>query len=1316
MRRAAKITLWSLTGLVAVLVLAVVALLIGANTESGRGAIEKLTYRLTGGTVRVSGLHGSLPSHLLIDQLELVDERGVWLSAQHIRLDWSPLAYLHGALHIENLQAANLTMQRLPQSSSTSTNSADPSIPHIDVQHVILDVVHLGAELTGAPATVAAQGSVHLRSVRDMSIEVSAHRIDGDGTYDLQLRFDPRRMDAALKLHEPANGPLENILSVPGLGALDATLNLSGLRSAEQLDLMLQAGGLTGKANGSFNLTELSADLDFAFDAPAMTPRVDLSWQRASLHGRWHGSVKSPSADGHLEVINLSLPGDTKIANVVADLSADHGAAELRGNVAGLAIPGQPQLLKGDPLNLDATLRLDDASRPLNLTATHKLFALRAQAVTAGTQRVDFDLRLLNLAPLAALGGQVVRGTATVKGKVDGYPAAPHWVVDARADLEPGKQFWAAAMGRQANLQLEGTYKDQRLEIASAKLSGKALTVSADGSLAGQQLKARWSLAVSELNTLASAIAGNAQASGSLNGPLNSLNSELQLKTSVSVRGAPSGVIEAQAKIAGLPSAPNGVIGAKGQLDGAPLVVDVTVARGPGPAFHADIREASWKSARANGNITVPGGGTPVHGQVSVNIDSLSDLENVLGTRVGGSLSANITLKPDQHNTHAHLQLDGHSVSFGQFAGDAHLSGEGALNAFDFDAGVDVPSLRGAPASLVSHGVLNLDAQQVSLQSALFKYRGQDIHLLAPARIDFANGLSVDALKLGAQKAQLELQGKVAPELALHVSLSQVSPQLINAFSPGLLSGGSIDGRADLHGDAAAPTGEVALNATNLLFADDAALGLPPANFHLDAKLRGNTADLEARLDAGAASSLHVSGKAPIASDGAVELKISGKLDAGLANPLLEARGQHAGGQLDVDAAVGGSVSDPQIGGTFTLTKGSLRDYGRGISLSDINAQLEGKAGALQIKSFTAAAAPGTLSMSGTVGVLQKGIPVDLKITATNAQPIVSKLVTANLNADLHVIGSAREQLAIDGTVHLNRTQIGIPNGLPPNVAVLDVRRRGKAAAVIADKPLIITLRVAVQAPQEIIVQGRGLDAEMGGDLQVSGTVDSPQVSGNFDLQRGSFSLSGNRLNFTAGQVSFNGNGLKNKIDPTLDFTAQSTLSDGTVATIHISGFADAPQFSFTSSPSYPQDEIMARLLFGVPGAQLTALQLAQTGYALATLSGVGGEGSMNPLVKIQKSLGLDRLNVGAGTTTTTATGTENSGASIEAGRYISKRVYIEAKQSTTGTSQLQADVDLTKHLKLQTRLGNGTASSLQGTTPDNDPGSSIGLVYTFEY
>ncbi len=449
-----------------------------------------------------------------------------------------------------------------------------------------------------------------------------------------------------------------------------------------------------------------------------------------------------------------------------------------------------------------------------------------------------------------------------------------------------------------------------------------------------------------------------------------------------------------------------------------------------------------------------------------------------------------------------------------------------------------------------------------------------------------------------------------------------------------------------------------------------------------------------------------------------MDLKIHGSLDVGLINPLLEARGEHATGELLVDATVAGSVDSPQIGGTINLAKGSMRDYVRGLSLTDISAAIVGSQGALNIKSFTAAAAPGSVSMTGTVGVLQRGIPVDLNIKADNAQPVVSKLVTANFSADLHVKGTARERLDVTGTVDLHRTLIGIPNSLPPNVAVLDVRRRGKAAPAVPDKPLIVGLDVRVRAPQQILVQGRGLDAEVGGNLRIAGTTDEPRVSGRFDLQRGSFSIAGNKLNFTPpGGVSFNGAGLKNKIDPTLDFTAQTTMQDtsGTVtATLRITGPADAPQFEFTSTPTLPQDEIMARLLFGRPAQQLSGLQLAQTGAALATLSGVGGDGSLNPLVKLQKSLGLDRLTVGAATTNT-ATGTENSGASIEAGRYISKRVYIVAKQTTTGTSQLEADVELTKHLKLQTRLGNGTASVL-GTTPENDPGSSVGLTYQIEY
>ena len=153
-----------------------------------------------------------------------------------------------------------------------------------------------------------------------------------------------------------------------------------------------------------------------------------------------------------------------------------------------------------------------------------------------------------------------------------------------------------------------------------------------------------------------------------------------------------------------------------------------------------------------------------------------------------------------------------------------------------------------------------------------------------------------------------------------------------------------------------------------------------------------------------------------------------------------------------------------------------------------------------------------------------------------------------------------------------------------------------------------------------------------------------------------------------------------------------------------ITGYADAPQISLTSTPELPQDEVLARLLFGVSVKELSALQIAQIGSGLATISGVGG-GGFNPLMAVQKTLGLDRLSVG------TAAG---GGATVQAGRYVSSRVYVGAKQTLSGSTQAQVQVDLTKHLKLQATIGSG--GSVQGATPENDPGSSIGLSYQFEY
>ena len=1330
MRRALKFSAWVIGSLTVLILLSVGALFIAGNTGSGRAMIAKLSHRLTSGHVSLSGLAGSFPAHLTLERLELSDDRGVWLTAERVTLDWSPSALLARRLQIDALHAASVDMERLPESSRNARSNAPVSIPRIDAAAVTVDIVRLGPELAGSPASLVLQGNAHLRSLQDMIINAAAHRINGDGDYDLQLRFDPQRMDAALTLHEPAGGPLENLLRLPGLGALAATLNLSGPRAAERLDLSIDAGGFRGRAQGSLNLDDPSADVDFAVDSPALAPRTDLAWQRASVHGRWHGSVKAPQAQAHIEADQLRLPGGTELATLKADLTASSGNAALHALVGGLQLPGrQARLLRDSPVTIDASMRLDQAARPVDLTASQRLFSLHAvtelSPAATGRRSATLELRLPNVTPFAEIVGQNVRGSALLKAQLSMEAEAWHVVLDATAALGVGTQVWSGAVGERPALQLTGALTERAIVLESMKFTGRAVSLTANGEVSRSApgspiqspatVRARWDFMASDLKLWSPLLAGTLKATGHVDGPDTALTAEAQVTSALSVRGSPTGTLSAAIAMRGLPSAPSGTLVAQGSLDGAPVHVDVAVKRSQPGSVRALIGRADWKSAHMDGDITVATATGQSQGQLRLQMGQLAELEHLIGMKVAGSLAGTVVLHPDQGRTHAQAHIDARDLAAGPIVGNAQLTADGIGDAVGFKLELQVPKLNGNAASMSASGTLNVDSRVIAVAQAVVNYRDQHVRLLSPARIALANGVSVDMLKLGLQQALFQVEGEISPALNLRATLRQLQPSLVNVFAPALLASGTIEASAQLQGSLASPTGQVRLTASGLTPSDDAAFGLPPLELRATAQLTGDTADIDARLLAGSTSRFSVTGRAPLSADGALNLKISGTLDVGMINPLLEARGQHAAGELRVDATVAGSAAAPQIGGTVNLTNGSARDYVRGLSLTDISAAIIGSEGTLQIKTFTATAAPGTVSMTGTVGVLQAGLPLDLKIRAANAQPIASKLITSNLNAELHVSGTARARLDIAGTIHLNRTLIGIPNSLPLNVAVLDVRRRGKAKPAAPDKPLVIGLDIAVQAPQEILVQGRGVDAEMGGDLHIGGTTESPSVTGEFDLipGRGSLSIAGNRLSITAGRVTFSGAGLRTKIDPILDFTAQTTASTLTIASVHIFGLADAPQFEFTSNTGAPPDVIMAQLMFGKDPSQLSALQLAQAGAALATLSGVGGDGGLNPLAKLQKSLGLDRLTFASGTSTTP--GGENSGAAIQAGRYISKRVYVEAKQSTTGTSQLVAVVDLTKHLKLQTRVGNGTATAV-GTTPENDPGSSVGLQYQFEY
>jgi translocation and assembly module TamB len=229
--------------------------------------------------------------------------------------------------------------------------------------------------------------------------------------------------------------------------------------------------------------------------------------------------------------------------------------------------------------------------------------------------------------------------------------------------------------------------------------------------------------------------------------------------------------------------------------------------------------------------------------------------------------------------------------------------------------------------------------------------------------------------------------------------------------------------------------------------------------------------------------------------------------------------------------------------------------------------------------------------------------------------------------------------------------------------------------------PSATAMRLAlnVQAPQAVFVRGRGLDAEVGGALQVTGDPAAPVVIGGLTLRRGDFTLGGRRLVFSRGVVTLDN---VDRIDPRLDFLASASVQSTTIQ-IAITGTARAPAIAVLSIPPLPSDEALAMLLFGKPATNLSAFELVSAAQTLAELTGKASPGS-GVLGRLRQSLGLDQLRVGS-----SSGASSSSPVSVEAGRYVSPGVYVGAKQGAAGNSSRGVvEIDVLDHTKVEGDIG----------------------------
>jgi translocation and assembly module TamB len=205
-----------------------------------------------------------------------------------------------------------------------------------------------------------------------------------------------------------------------------------------------------------------------------------------------------------------------------------------------------------------------------------------------------------------------------------------------------------------------------------------------------------------------------------------------------------------------------------------------------------------------------------------------------------------------------------------------------------------------------------------------------------------------------------------------------------------------------------------------------------------------------------------------------------------------------------------------------------------------------------------------------------------------------------------------------------------------------------------------------------------------------------------FTLRRGTFTLVGTTLTFTSGDIDFNGGSLT---DPALHLVATSA-SGTSSSTLTVSGTASNPKITLSSVPQMPQDQILAQLLFPNNNGQLSPFQVASIAAGLAEISG-STSNFPNPLQGVQNALGLDALGIGSG---------PNGTPTLQAGRYIGRRLYVGAQEGASGAGgQATIQYDITKGLKLNATVGTGETTSAIGATGQSS-GASVGFTYQFQY
>ncbi|MBH1997759.1 MAG: translocation/assembly module TamB domain-containing protein [Sphingomonadaceae bacterium] len=606
----------------------------------------------------------------------------------------------------------------------------------------------------------------------------------------------------------------------------------------------------------------------------------------------------------------------------------------------------------------------------------------------------------------------------------------------------------------------------------------------------------------------------------------------------------------------------------------------------------------------------------------------------------------------------------------------------------------------GMPFAIAANAALRPNLYAVALEG---KTGNVPFRLASPAIIRTEKtGYRLEPATLVLPQGKVDLAGRFGDQTTMQARFKDFDLAIANMVSPGLGIGGKATGTLDFAQNGNSfPTATTRIAISDFRRSSLTAVS-DPVSMSMEGKLSAAGGDLRGLIRRGSSTlgrfvaTLAPPGPGASWSEQLQSAPLGGGIRyAGPADVLFSFAGladQHLTGGLAVAADFNGRLSDPRLNGVVRANALTYDNETFGTRVTQMKLDGRFTNDHLEIRDFSGRAGEGTVQASGNVGLAaDSGFPMEIAVKMDHARLARSEDITSVVSGTIAITNSAANGGLIKGDLSLPETRYRVAYQPGTDIRELQgIRRKSNgvdplaqriAARQAAAKPTNWKLDVRVRADNQIYVTGMGLDSEWKTDMRVTGTATKPRVTGKIEVLRGRYSFSGHQFDLEQGVITFNGD----MMNPTLAIRALTKI-DTVSAGIAVAGSAQQPDITFVSTPTLPQDEILARILFGNNVANLSATQAIQLAAALNGLR--GGSGGLNPMGKLQGASGLDRIGIVGGDE---ATGRSTS---LAVGQHISNNIYVEVITDSKGFTATQLEIALSKTLSLLSKTGTNAGSS----------------------